>query len=884
MRWIGVLFPFLISFTTLFSARVQAQAPAPSGESASSARVTAVQVERGPKMDGKLDDAIWRDAQWITEFVQREPNEGQPASEAMRVAFVYDDHALYVGARMESRDPNAVRALVTRRDRETTSDQLLVSFDTYRDGRTAYTFAVTSAGVRIDYYHARDFETQRDYTYDPVWQAETERDEGGWSAEMRIPFSQLRFNSAEQQSWGVNVVRTTPATNEITFWRLIGRNETGWASRMGELAGIQGIAATRRVELLPYVATEARITSVAVAANPFSKESEATARVGGDLKMGLGSSLTLDATFNPDFGQVEADPAEVNLSAYETFFAERRPFFLEGTQLLASRGNFYSRRIGARPISAVPGATYVEPIANATILGAAKVTGRNKSGVSLAALTAVTSEETARTFNSASNSYGEAVVAPRTAYGVVAMQKEFGSSARTSSNLYGIVTAVERDLEPNSYLSTLVAERAYTGITDYRIRWKGGQYDLSTFFAWSWLQGDTLAMVNQQQSNRRYFQRPDAGYVEVDRTRTSMFGTYFGINHSKLSGKHWLWDIDYYQESPTYELNDVGRLGTADDRGISADVVYRQNEPGKIFRNYSLGLWTGSEWNFGGVRQFTYLQSFNSAQLKNYWQIHADLTHGIRSLSDNLTRGGPLMGVDDGHWRLDLRTNNRPGSRNRWRASTSMFRNANDSWLASVSGGVSYRPGARWEVSADPRFRRNANTRQYITNIDGGRAETFGRRYVFSAVDQSELAVPMRVNYAITPDLTLETYLEPFASSGRFYDFGELPEPRSHDLRYYGTDGTTISAPDAQGRRQVTDGASSFTISNADFNVRSFRSNMVVRWEWRPGSTLFVVWQQNRSETDASGRHVRPQAVWDALSARGTNFFAIKMNYWLPLR
>jgi hypothetical protein len=201
-----------------------------------------------------------------------------------------------------------------------------------------------------------------------------------------------------------------------------------------------------------------------------------------------------------------------------------------------------------------------------------------------------------------------------------------------------------------------------------------------------------------------------------------------------------------------------------------------------------------------------------------------------------------------------------------------------------VSGGVSYRPGAQWEISVDPRFRKNANARQYITTVDGGRAETFGRRYVFATIDQSELAARMRVNYAITPDLTLETYLEPFASSGRFHDFGELPAPGSYELRYYGTDGTTISTPDAEGRREVTDGASSFTISNSDFNVRSFRSNMVVRWEWRPGSTLFLVWQQNRSESEASGGHVRPRAVWDALSARGSNFFAVKMNYWLPVR
>jgi hypothetical protein len=785
---------------------------------------------------------------------------------------------------MESDDPAAMRALVTRRDREESSEQLLVSFDTYRDGRTAYSFAVTSAGVRIDYYHSGDFENRRDYTYDPVWQAEVTRDAQGWTAEIRIPFSQLRFNPADQQLWGVNVVRNTPARNEIAFWRLIGRNETGWASRMGELSGIEGIGAARRLELLPYAATDTRVNSETVAGNPFSKDTETKARVGGELKMALGSVLTLDATFNPDFGQVEADPAEVNLSAYETFFAERRPFFLEGTQLLAARGNFYSRRIGTRPLASVPGASYVEPIANATILGAAKITGRYRSGLSIAALSALTAQEEARTYVAAADSFGRAVVAPLTGYGVVAVQQEFGNSATTSSNLYGIVTAVERDVQPGSFLSSVFVHRAYSGIVDYRIRWKGGQYDMSAFIAWSWLQGDSAAVLGQQLSSRRYFQRPDADYVDVDRGRTSMTGSYLGINHSKLSGKHWLWDIDYYEESPEFELNDVGRLGSTDDRGISADVVYRETQPGKLFRSYSLGLWSGTEWNFGGVRKWTQFQSFNNAQLRNFWQLSANVTAGPRGLSDDLTRGGPLMG-SPAFVQLDAAINNRPGSRNRWRASTTLNGDDADGRYALVTAGISYRLGSQWEISVDPRYRRNTNRRQYIRTVTGGgRDATYGNRYVFSSVEQSELAARIRVNYAITPDLTLETYAEPFASSGRFFDFGELSAAGAHQLRYYGSDGTTISARDANGRRQVTDGPASFTLSNPDFNVRSFRSNVVLRWEWRPGSTLFLVWQQDRFAQDPFGERVGPRAVWDALSATGSNFFSVKMNYWLPVR
>ena len=873
---ISILATVFVPWTAFAQTAAPAAAPAV-------ARAVALRAAATPKIDGKLDDALWANVSWITEFTQREPQEGQPATQATRVAFAFDDNALYIGARLDSNDPKAMRALVTRRDREETSEQLLVSFDTYRDGRTAYSFGVTSAGVRIDYYHVADFETRRDYTYDPVWQAETTRDAQGWTAEIRIPFTQLRFTPAEAQLWGVNVVRSTPAKNEIAFWRLIGRNETGWSSRMGELTGIEGIGSARRLELLPYVATDTRLNSETVEGNPFSKERATSARVGGDLKMALGSNLTLDATFNPDFGQVEADPAEVNLSAFETIFAERRPFFLEGTQLLAARGNFYSRRIGARPLSSLPGVTYVEPVANATILGAGKITGRYRSGLSIAALSAVTAEETTRTFDAATNTFGEGVVSPLSTYGVVAVQQEFGNSAKTSSNLYGILTAVERDL-PNVYLSSLYAERAYSGIVDYRIRWKGGQYDMSAFIAWSYLQGDTSAIINQQMSTRRLFQRPDANHVDVDRTRTSMTGSYMGINHSKLSGKHWLWDIDYYEESPEFELNDVGRLGSTDDRGISADIVYRETQPGRLFRNYSLGFWSGTEWNFDGLRKWTQFQSFNNFQLRNYWQVNASVTAGPDMLSDDLTRGGPVMGAA-AFVQLDASINNRPGSRNRWRASTTLNTDESDGWYALVSAGVSYRLGSQWEISIDPRFRRNTNPRQYIRTVTGnGRTETYGNRYIFGAVDQSELAARIRVNYAITPDLTLETYAEPFASSGRYGSFGELAAPRSADLRYYGNDGTTISAPDAEGRRQVTDGATTFTLNNLDFNVRSFRSNVVVRWEWRPGSTLFVVWQQDRFAQSPNGDHVGPRAVWDALSATGSNFFSVKMNYWLPLR
>jgi hypothetical protein len=847
---------------------------------AAAQQVEAVRVTgAAPRLDGRLDDAVWQSAAPATGFLQREPDEGVPARDATEVRFAYDDAALWIGARMRSRDPAAIESLVTRRDREGSSEQLVVSLDTYRDRRTAYSFAVTPAGVRIDYYHPSDFQTSRDYGYDPVWEVRTAVDGEGWTAEMRIPLNQLRFNPAETQDWGVNVARLVPKTNEESYWALVRRNETGWSSRMGVLAGLRGLQRPRRVELLPYVAADATFAHDVAPGDPFVESREAGARVGGDVKVGLGSSLTLDVTLNPDFGQVEADPAEVNLTAFETFFDERRPFFLEGSQLFGGRGFFYSRRIGAPPPGRAEG-DFVEPARNTTILGAAKVTGRLPSGLSIGTLAAVTDHETVETYDSVADRFGRVRVAPRSAYAVASVQQEFG---RTRSTLGAMVTTVQRDLAGAPGLRDLRPSSAHSGMVDGRLRWAGGKYDMSAFLGVTHVRGSEAAIGGLQRSSRRYWQRPDMDGGRYDPSRRALSGTYLGINHSKLAGTHWLWDVDYYQESPGLEPNDLGSFGSVDDRGLSTNLRWRETRPGSLYRSYTVGLFHQTEWNFDGVRRLTYFNPYVETTLPNFWFLSLNGEYQGRGTSDDLTRGGPLMGTGR-RWGGVAELASRRGARTGWEVELSGVRTEVGTWQYRTELELELRPGPRWEFSVQPSWMRGAEARQYVTAADGGRAETFGRRYVFAAVERSEASVEMRLNYSFTPDLSLETYLEPFASSGRYHDFGELAAPRSRDLLRYGTAGTTVTtAPD--GTRTVTfaDGADPLTISPRDFNVRSLRSNAVLRWEWRPGSTAYLVWQQDRGAERDPGR-VGPGSVWDAFRAEGDQFLALKVSYWLPVR
>ncbi|HSP81844.1 MAG TPA: DUF5916 domain-containing protein, partial [Myxococcaceae bacterium] len=807
-------------------------------------RVRAVRVEQGPRVDGVLDDAVWQRATFLTGLVQKEPEQGRPATLRTEVAFLHDADALYVGARMEGDGAEEAATVMTRRDESGVAERLIISLDTYRDRRTAYSFAVTAAGVRVDWYHPDDDEYRRELSFNPVWEARTSRTPEGWVAELRIPFSQLRFNEAEEQVWGLNVNRYIPRRNEDVFWVVVPRDVTAWSSRFGELTGLRGVAPSRRLELLPYLAADLRTHSGEDprAGTPFAGRRPYGGRVGLDAKMGLGPDLTLAATFNPDFGQVEADPAQVNLSAFEPFLEERRPFFTEGSQLFQGPlgpSYFYSRRVGGAPRLSAD-ADFVEVPPASTLWGATRLTGRLSSGLSLGVLGAVTGEVYADTYDDDSREQGRQKLEPYTHQGVVRVQQELGPSGSVVGATF---TSLYRHLGEGEGRTRELAREAYTGGADFRLRLRGGEYLLSGFAGGSVVRGSPEALVRLQRSSAHFFQRPDQDYVRVDPEATSLSGYTAGAQVERLSGS-WLWNAGLSLESPGFELNELGRLESADDIDLSLGLRYRDTEPGRVLRGWDLGLGASSNWNYGGVRQSSGLTLSGSATLRNFWSSDFRVTYQPRSLSDTLTRGGPLMQTGQGvDGELYLRGNQ--AGPYRWTVGGGAWRSETGSRGGYLWGSLTLQP-TRWlRLGVEPTASRYTEGVQYVDTREGGREETYGQRHVLASVRRRELALRLRANLFLSPDLSLEAYAEPFASSGHYPGVGELARAGGRALRRYGEDGTSLVRR-ADGSVEVRDGTSSFLLENPDFNLRSFRSNVVLRWEWSPGSTLFLVWQQRR--------------------------------------
>ncbi len=884
-------------------------------------RTTATRATGGIAVDGRLDEAVWTQTRLATEFTQLDPVEGAPATERTEVRFVFDDRALYIGATLHDTQPPTSR--LGRRDADLPdSDWFAVSLDTYHDHLTAYRFAVNPSGVKRDEVMTGTSMFGGDDTWDPVWEAETRVTEAGWTVEMRIPLSQLRFSRDEEQTWGVQIERRIGRKNEHVVFAFTPRTVRGGVARYGHMDGISGLSASaQRVELLPYLLARADYRAVPTAAgvdfsNPFRDGSRGNAGFGLDLKVRPTSNLTIDGTVNPDFGQVEVDPAVINLTAFETRFQEKRPFFVEGSDLFRFGGGdfggfgrggggggfggfgggggegggpsslLYSRRIGRAPqVGVSSGAAYADVPEATTILGAAKVLARTSGGWSVGVMEAVTGRERARWVDrTGAESVSE--VEPLTNYLAGRIRRDLRAGQTT---LGVLATAVNRDVSDAAVASRLRSS-AYSGGADFRHEWHNRAWSVNGYLAGSHIRGDSAVLIATQRASTRYYQRADAGHVSVDSMATSMSGFSGRIDVGKRAGT-WRGNVALSTTSPGYEINDIGFQTSADRISLDGNMNYEQTRPGRIFRRWSLRVGPDLEWNYDGDRIGTSIGGGGNGQFMNFWNFGYNFRHEFESLDDRLTRGGVLASEPAGNSGfLFLSTDSRRSTTGRLSLSGN-WSDAGD-WRTSVNVNVGFRPGENLDFQVGPNFSRSGTVAQYLTRVtDATALHTAGRRYVFAELEQTTLSIDTRINITFQPGLTLELYAQPFVSSGDYGAIKELKAPRTFMFTRYGIDAGTLVRrgdgyvdidPDGAGP------AAAFTLDDRDFDFRSLRGNAVLRWEWRPGSTLFLVWQQSRAAqlTPLSGAegvgHFRLGSdAADLFRLRPDNIFIIKATYWL---
>ena len=851
-------------------------------------------------VDGRLDEPAWMTAPPVTDFWQVDPDEGTPITEPTEVRFLYDDDAIYVGAWLFDNDGTIVSRMARRDTGLPDIDLFAVHFDSYHTHRSSYRFTVAASGAIRDLAAgANDRLTGGDRSWNPVWEVRTTVTPGGWYAEMRIPFSQLRFSQDEEQTWGLQLERKIRPSQENTIWSFVAKDQPQGRITFGHLTGLRGIKPGRRLELLPYVGGSAEYTNVpldgdASFANPFRSGSDYFGNGGLDLKYRLTSNLTLDGTVNPDFGQVEVDPAVINLTAFETRFDERRPFFVEGAEIFEFGDHapeiLYSRRIGRQPHGSVPGeAVYDLTPSATTILGAAKLSGKTANGWSLAALNAVTAREQAF-WRDIQDTEETLEVEPLTNYFAGRARREI----RGGQTTFGILaTAVNRDLS-SSPLEGKIHSSAYSAGLDFSHDFADREWHLSGSFSPSYVSGSSASLIATQRASSRYYQRPDADYLGVDSTATSLFG-YSALAALRKQAGLWRFQVSGSAISPGYEVNDIGFMTRVDRIFTQADFGYDQTRPGTYFRNWNMTVAPRLAWNYGGdlIEASTTLSA--RAQLHNFARVSGRFSYNPAKMNQRLTRGGPLTRDPSGYsGSLNYSTVNQASVT--WRLGAQYGSDRSGAWQRGTNFSLNFRTGGKFDMSIGPSFNQSRRTAQYITSVsDPTATSTFGRRYVFGELDQSTLSINTRINVTLSPQTTIEIFAQPFLSSGNYENLKELAAPRTFDFNRYGAGAGTIVAVDEQRHFQIDpDGggpASQFQVDNKNFNVRSLISNAVFRWEWKPGSTLFLVWQQSRSgrvvasDPDSPfsrvGNFQLGRDTSDLFGLSADNILLIKVSYWL---
>lgn len=861
-------------------------------------------------IDGRIDEAAWAAATPITEFLQQAPDEGKPASEKTELRILYDEAAIYIGARLfDSQGAAGVKAALTRRDQvmngdnSLTSDRIAVVFDTFRDKNGRRWFELNPLGVKGDHQDG-------DASYDPVWEGATTIDSLGWSAEFRIPYSQLRFSRETNQIWGMQIWRTIDRRNEEDMWAFWRLNEFGGPAYFGTLEGITVNSAPRQVEFVPYVTSRSKLEK-ASAGDPFHSTNEMSSRVGGDLKVNLTSNLTLDATVNPDFGQVEVDPAVVNLSVFETTFNEKRPFFVSNSgsfsyggfscffcSNVSSLSPIYTRRIGRSPQLAglvSDRADFIDASDATTILGAAKVTGRTAGGISLGLLDAVTNRETARFRPIGSTVEETQEIEPLTNYFIGRMRKDFRGGA---TRVGAIGTAVNRALSNADEVERLRSNAQLFGV-DVDHRWAKRAYSFNLQTALTHIGGDSAAIRRAQESSARYYQRTGREETsdglfstEYDPARRHLYGYGFYSRLAKETGD-WLWETTQNWRSPGFEANDLGVLSRAGYKWMLVNGLRQWTTPKGFYRNMVAIAGAQQQVNYEGDRTDIDYHAYWGATFKNYMDFNIFLLLHPTTYDERLTRGGPTVmrygyNMVSAYYETDSRKRIVFGAQVQRIETVDNTEGGRTAYYPTVT----FKPSTRVLLSLSPSYDHDFTAQQYITAVaDPAVSAPFGgTRYVFGRLEQKTFSMNTRVNTTFTPNLTLELFAQPFLASGRYTSFKEFAAAKSREMFFFGRDnGSTVAAnTDAAG--EVTgytvdpDGvgpAAEFTFDNPDFNSRSLRGTAVLRWEYRPGSTLFFVWTQQREGSDNYGDFNVSRDRSALFRDRPTNVFQVKATYWM---
>jgi hypothetical protein len=853
--------------------------------------ITAARRTGSISIDGRMDEAAWQGATPVTNFIQFDPQEGQPASERTEARVLIDDDAVYVGMRLYDREVRAIQSDLARRDESIEGDLVELTLDSYHDHLSAVIFRLSPAGARRDATVSSS--GNQDNSWDPVWEGDASVDSLGWTAEFRVPLSQLRYNrNVRDQVWGIQLARKIARKAEISQFAFTPKAQQQGVNRYGHLVGLGNLHTTRRLELIPYAL--AKNTNPGVAAgNPFQKRNDISPGVGLDLKYGITSNITLDATVNPDFGQVEVDPAVVNLSAFETFFPERRPFFVEGGSIFrfgdmrsqnTSNGyNFiHSRRIGREPQRFIddPNAEFVDAPLETTIAAAAKLTGRSAGGWSMGVLDAVTMKEEARIRTTAGSNRRE-IVEPRANYFIGRVKRDIDDGNTTIG--MGL-TAVNRDLE-ESYLEPVFRKSAYVGGIDWNHAWGNRTWAFDGAVVFSHNVGSAESIDALQTSPARYFQRPDKEHYRRDPTKTSLTGYLTEMTFAKLSGEHWTASVSYQEYNPSFEINEMGFLGSTDMRSITPIILYNENKPSKYVRNWGQFLFWNPTWDFDGNMTFNGVGSISVAELPNFWNYFLRLDWRPRVYDNGLTRGGPLARLSEGGG-IQGEINSDRRKRITYGLFSSYSYNKAGGRGVNISPRAALRPTSALRVTLSPSYSRTHSIAQFVTRVtDALATDTYGSRYVFATLDQKQVSMVTRVDWTFTPKLSLQLFAQPLIASADFVDYKEFARPRAFDFEVYGRDAGTISRDNSTGRYTVDpDGsgaAPTFSFSDRDFNRRSLRGNAVLRWEYRPGSALFLVWQQSRFGSIPSGEFDFGNdfdALWNVSPE---NVFVVKGTWWI---